>query len=730
MQYALSHRTSTLAALLLPAVLILMVVRPSGQEASSPPATPSTQRLTAPNAAADHDWPVYLGDKAATHYTTLDQINKENVSRLEVAWTFDTGDKGEFQSNGLVIDGVLYTASPSRKVFALNAATGGRIWVFDPTSKRPGNPGSRQRGVVYWADGDDRRILTGAGTYLYALNAATGKLVDGFGEDGSIHLGLGVDTHGQPGPPRVVIRTPGVIYKDMYIVGGLTSGPGTIRAYDVRSGELRWTFYTIPRPGEFGYHSWPPDAYKTTGGASNWSGLALDEQRGIVYAPTETAEPDFWGGDRHGMNLFANTLLALDANTGRRLWHYQLAHHDLLDKDLPTPPVLLTVKHHGLTIDAVAQGTKNGLLFVFDRVTGEPLWPIHEVPVPQTELPGEQTWPTQPVPTRPPPLMRQIYAADDVSNISPQAHEVTSTRYEQVGSYGAFPAPSLNETIIFPGFDGGMEWGGAAADPDGIYYANINEIPWIYQMVAARDDDGTPVSMGKRAYKIHCAYCHGADRGGVPAAGFPSLVDLAETRSHAEVTQVVEQGAGRMPSFGHLREGQRRAVVDFLLGEEKQASAYVERRRGSRRTRRHDPPYVFGGFRRWVDDEGYPAIKPPWGTLCAVDLNTGGIKWQVPLGEYPELTARGVPPTGTENYGGPVVTASGLIFIGATADETFRAFDKENGRILWQAELPFGGNATPSTYMIDGKQYVVISAGGGKSGRPAGGSIVAFALPD
>ena len=430
------------------------------------------------------------------------------------------------------------------------------------------------------------------------------------------------------------------------------------------------------------------------------------------------------------MNLFANTLLAMDANTGRRLWHYQLVHHDLLDKDLPTPPVLLTVKHDGLTIDAVAQGTKNGLLFVFDRVTGEPLWPIHEVPVPQTELPGEQTWPTQPVPTKPPPLMRQFYTADDVSNISPPAHETTSLRYEQVGSYGAFPAPSLNETIIFPGFDGGMEWGGAAADPDGIYYTNINEIPWIYQMVVARNEDGTRVSMGKRAYKIHCAYCHGPDREADQASGFPSLVDLAERMSHAEVTEIVDQGTGRMPPFGHLREGQRRAVVDYLLGKEKPASAYVERRDGLRRPRRHDPPYVFAGFRRWFDDEGYPAIKPPWGTLCAVDLNTGEIKWQVPLGEYPELTAQGVPPTGTENYGGPVVTASGLIFIGATADEMLRAFDKENGRILWQAKLPFGGNATPSTYMIDGKQYVVISAGGGKSGRPAGGSIVAFALPD
>jgi quinoprotein glucose dehydrogenase len=719
MQHAFPHRLSAVIAVALAAVSAI-AIQLVGQQ---PPASRSVP--------AGQDWPVYLGDKASTQYSALDQINKQNVSRLAVAWTYHTGDEGEFQSNGLVIDGVLYTASPSRKIIALNAATGVEIWTFDPASERPGNPGRRQRGVTYWASGDDRRIFTGAGPYLYALNAATGKLIPGFGDNGSIHLGVGVDTYGKSGPLSVVVNTPGVIYKDMYIVGGLTSGPGTIRAYDVRSGEMKWIFYTIPRPGEYGYHSWPPNAYKTAGGASNWSGLALDEARGIVYAPTETAEPDFWGGDRHGANLFANTLLALDANTGKRLWHYQLVHHDLLDKDLPTPPVLLTVKRNGLTIDAVAQGSKNGLLFVFDRVTGEPLWPIHERPVAQTDLPGEQTWPTQPFPTNPPPLTRQTYTAGDVSNISPEAHELTSLRFKQVGSSGAFPAPSLQETIIFPGFDGGMEWGGAAADPDGIYYANVNEIPWIYQMVATRNADGTPVSMGERGYKIHCAYCHGLDREGDEAAGFSSLLDLAKRSTHAEVTQVVEQGAGRMPAFGHLREGQRRALVDFLLGEEKPASAYLERDgRGSGGERRDDPPYIFAGFRRWFDDEGYPAIKPPWGTLNAVDLNTGQIKWKAPLGEYPELTARGIPPTGTENYGGPVVTAGGLVFIGATADETFRAFDKETGRVVWQAKLPFSGNATPSTYTVGGKQYVVISAGGGKSGRPAGGSIVAFALPD
>jgi quinoprotein glucose dehydrogenase len=670
------------------------------------------------------DWPAYLGDKAATHYSRLDQITKTNVTRLRVAWTYDTGEKGEFQSNGIVIGGVLYTASPNRKVIALDAASGKENWTFDPASERPGPMGRRQRGVAYWASGDDRRIFTGAGPYLYALDATTGKPIRSFGMNGSIHLGDGVDTYGKSGQHSVIINTPGVIYKDVYIAGGLTSGPGTIRAFDVRTGAIKWIFYTIPRPGEYGYHSWPPEAYKTTGGASNWSGLALDEARGIVYVPTETAEPDFWGGDRIGANLFANSLIALDASTGKRLWHYQLVHHDLWDMDLPTPPVLLTVKQKGLTIDAVAQGTKFGRLFVFDRVTGEPLWPIHEVPMPQSKLPGEQTWPTQPAPVKPPPLMRQIYTADDVSNISKAAREMTSLRYKKVGSSGAFPAPSLNETIIFPGFDGGMEWGGAAADPDGIYYANVNEIPWIYQMVATKAADGKPVSLGERAYKINCGYCHGLDRKDTPADGFPSLNGLAKRSNRAAVTRIVEQGIGRMPGFSHLRPDQKSALIDFVLDEEKPASPNAQP------ARRDGPPFVFAGFRRWFDAEGYPAIKPPWGTLNAVDLNTGEIIWKVPLGEYPELTARGIPPTGTENYGGPVVTASGLIFIGASADETFRAFDKDTGRILWQAKLPFSANATPSTYMVNGKQYVVISAGGGKSGRPAGGSIVAFALGD
>jgi quinoprotein glucose dehydrogenase len=674
--------------------------------------------------SAGRDWRAYLGNTASTHYSVLDQINRGNVAKLQVAWTYETGDKGEFQTNNLIVDGVLYTASPSRNVIALNAATGKALWKFDPKTERDGLPGNRQRGLVYWESGADKRIFTSAGTWLYALDAGTGRPVRTFGDNGSIHLGQGMGIDDTP--PITRLNTPGVIYKDLLIMGGLVSEAtaGALRAFDVRTGRLRWVFHTIPRPGEYGHDTWPPDAWKTAGGASDWSGHSVDDARGIVYASTETAGPDFWGGDRFGANLFANSLIALDANTGRRIWHYQIVHHDLWDLDLPAPPTLLTVTHNGRRIDAVAQGTKHGLLFVFDRVTGQPLWPIQERPTPASEIPGLRTWPTQPFPEKPAPLIRQIYSPDDVSDISPAARALTAERLSRAGSHGAFPPPTMKETILFPGPDGGFEWGGAAADPDGILYANVNEIPWFYQMVPTRRADGGPVTTAERQYLIQCASCHGFDRSGNGPGGMPSLLGIGDRRTRAQVMQIVEQGGGRMPPFSELPERQRVAIVDFLFGTPQPASPDPPAKRGT------EPPYAFAGFRRWFDREGYHAIKPPWGTLNAVDLNTGEIKWKVPLGEYAELTKRGIPPTGTENYGGPVVTAGGLIFIGATADETFRAFDKHTGKVVWQASLPFSGTATPSTYMAAGKQHVVISAGGGKSGRPPGGTIVAFALPD
>ena len=665
------------------------------------------------------DWPVYLGGKGRSLYSPLQQINRSNVSQLEIAWIYETGDRGEYQANNLIVEGVLYTPSPTRKVIALDAATGRALWKWDPANERSGKGRGRQRGLVYWENstGRERRLFTGVGGFLFALDPGTGKTLRDFGVNGSVNLSSG-------------LNTPGVIYGDLLILGGV-GGKGAVRALDVRTGAQRWIFHLIPRPGEVGHDTWPKDAYQTATGVMPWCGQALDEKRGIVYIATKTAEPDFYGGRRHGKNLFANCVLALKASTGERLWHFQIVHHDLLDKDLPCPPVLLTVTHGGRKIDAVAQGTKHGRLFVFNRVTGEALWPIEEKPVPASDLRGEKAWPTQPLPSKPPPLMRQRYTEADISNISPETKQLTLDRIVASPNFGAFPAPSLNETVMFPGFDGGMEWGGGAADPDGIYYVNINEMPWLLQMVETRRADGSRLIPGERDYMIYCGACHGLDKKGNLSAGFPPLIDVAKRKTRPEIEQITRQGGGRMPGYATMPEAQRTAILDYVLNAEPPAAARKKAGAStSRAANNKAPAYAFGGFRRWLDNEGYPAIKPPWGTLNAVNLNTGEIKWKVTLGEYPELTARGIPPTGTENYGGPLVTASGLLFIGATADETFRVFDKETGEMLWQTKLPFGGNATPSTYRVHGRQYVVISAGGGKSGRPRGGSLVAFALPD
>ncbi len=674
------------------------------------------------------DWPTYLGSKERNLYSPLQQINRGNVAKLKVAWTYDTGDKGDYQSNNLIVAGVLYTPTPTRKVVALDAATGRELWKWDPITERPEGAKPRQRGLVFWQNENrtEARIFTAVGNYLYALDPKTGQPIRSFGKNGSIHLGSGLDVEGTPG---VGLNTPGVLYKDFLIIGGL-GGPGAVRALDVHTGERRWIFHLIPQPGDVGYDTWPEGTTKAATGLMPWSGQSLDEKRGIVYVATKTAEPDFYGGERHGMNLFANCLVALDATTGKRLWHYQLVHHDLLDKDLPCPPVLLTVNHAGKKVDAVAQGTKHGLLFVFNRVTGEPLWPIEEKPVPQSLLRGEQSWPTQPFPTKPAPLMRQHYGEEDTSTISPEAHALTLDRIRSSPNFGPFPAPSLNETIMFPGFDGGMEWGGGAADPDGVYYVNVNEIPWILQMVETRKADGSPLARGESDYMIYCGGCHGLDRAGNLLGGFPTLIDIGKRRPREQIAQITKQGAGRMPAFDRIPDAQREALLDYVLGIAPPPATVRADEANSAATTKKNPPYAFAGFRRWVDLEGFPAIKPPWGTLNAVDLNTGELKWKVPLGEYEKLKARGIPPTGTENYGGPVVTEGGLIFIAATADETIRAFDKKTGAVLWEAPLPFGGNATPSVYMVNGRQYLVISAGGTKSGRPSGGSLVAFALPE
>lgn len=689
--------------------------------------------------AADQNWNAYLGDKASSQYSSLKQITPKNVARLNVAWTYEAGgvdprNRSQIQCNPLVIDGVLYGTSPDLKLFALDAATGRELWRFDPASVPGVTKSGVNRGLVYWADGDDRRILFGNDHFLHAIDAQTGKRIPSFGKGGSIDLKEGLIRDVE----RLALQanTPGVLYHDLLIVGmrlgegPAPAAPGHIRAYNVRTGELVWRFDTIPQPGEFGYETWPPNAYQYVGGVNVWTGFALDEKRGLLFCPTGSAAFDFWGGNRIGQDLFANCLIALDANTGKRVWHFQVVHHDLWDRDLPAPPNLITVRHHGKLVDAVAQVTKSGHVFVFNRETGEPLFPIEETAVPSSDLQGEAAWPTQPLPTKPAPFARQLFTYNEITDISPESHRQVLETFSHIKPHAPFMPPSEQGTIIFPGFDGGAEWGGAAADPEGVLYVNANEMAWILKMVPTHQKGEAPLATGDAIFTQICAACHGVDRMGNKAQNVPSLVDVAKRLKKSDVLALLQTGKGVMPSFAFLSDTQREAVAGYLFGEIPLPSNVHESKEGPAG---EDVlgmiPYTMTGYNRWLDTNGYPAVKPPWGTLNAIDLNTGEYKWKVPLGEWPELTAKGIPKTGTENYGGPIVTAGGLVFIAASRDEHIRAFDRETGEELWKAPLPAAGYATPATYSVDGRQYVVIACGGGKIGTKSGDAYVAFALP-
>jgi quinoprotein glucose dehydrogenase len=680
------------------------------------------------------DWPSYQGDVYRNQYSPLDEINTANVGQLQLAWQYSTGDdvsgnRTQIQCNPLVLEGIVYGTSPKLRLFALEAATGRELWTFDPGANVNYSM-NVNRGLVYWSDGGDRRIFYGVGPNLYAVNADTGYPVQGFGEFGRISLKEGLPEGAQD--LYLAATSPGVVYRDLLIIGsrvseGSDAAPGYIRAFDVRTGALAWVFRTIPLPGEYGHETWPPDAYRRAGGANSWAGMSLDPERGVVYVPTGSAAFDFWGGNRVGENLFANCVLALDAATGRRLWHYQTVRHDIWDRDLPAPPNLVTVEHDGKRIDAVAQITKSGHVFLLDRDTGAPLFPVEERPFPASDLEGEVTWPSQPIPVKPPPFARQELRPEDLTDISPEARQYAAGILANVRSGGQFVPPSLEGTVIFPGFDGGGEWGGAAFDQaTGILYVNSNEMPWILTMMVIRPDEVDAVlSSGELVYRAYCALCHGRDMQGDPTGTYPSLVGVGERLARADMLIQLNTGKGFMPSFGHLSDSDKNAVLDYISGIVPVGNAHELVMESNRST----VPFTHTGYNRFLDPNGYPAVKPPWGTLSAIDLNKGEIRWQVPLGELEELSARGIPKTGTENYGGPVVTAGGLIFIGASKDEYFRAFDKETGEELWKFKLPAGGYATPSVYEAGGKQYVVIACGGGKMGTKSGESYLAFCLP-
>lgn len=681
-------------------------------------------------------WREYGGGSTQQQFSSLDQVNRGNVHQLEVAWTydsadFDTEERGyhetrRLQHSPIVLGNRLYGVSRAMRVFALDAATGALVWEREPPLKAGERSlgGVFVRGLMHW---QGKRILYTAGHYLYALDAATGKPIKTFGVDGRVDMRVGL---GRPAEQVGISATsPGVVFDDLVIMGSslsetLPAAPGDVRAWNVHTGELAWSFHTIPHPGEFGHDTWPRDAWTYSGGANAWSGISLDRERGWVFFGTGSASDDFYGANRHGDNLFANSIVALDARTGERQWHFQVVRHDAWDRDLPAPPVLATVNRDGQPVDAVVQITKSGHVFVLDRQTGRSLFPLRNVAVKPSSLPGERLAETQVLPVLPKPFARQVFDESIITDRTPEAAANVREQLEGMDYGGQFIPPSTRPQVVLPGFDGGGEWGGPAFDPrSSMLYVNANEMPWLLQL-----EEKHPLPEGataSQAYTLLCAACHGDDRKGTGA--FPSLENLGERMDWESLVGVLESGQGRMPAFASWLDWRARDVMAGWLLEGRDAP--IESALGA------DSPlflrYRIAGYPLFTDHEGYPAVKPPWGTLSAINLDTGEFAWQVPLGEYPELAAQGLRDTGSQNYGGPVVTAGGLVFIAATLfDHKIRAFDAATGEVLWQYEMPAAGVATPAVYEVDGRQFIAISAGGGKFGGKQSGRYMAFALPE
>jgi len=685
------------------------------------------------DAYGSSEWKEYLGGPERNHYSPLRQIDSLNVDQLRSAWEYHTGDSGQLQCNPIIVDGIMYAMTAASHAFALDAATGKQLWKAKSVGADKFNT---SRGVTYWQSGDDKRILYTSGPWMYALDARTGKPVAGFGENGKTSLKLGL---GPTASDKMVIsNTPGTVFEDIIVMPlrlseGSDASLGHVQAFNIKTGKLVWAFHTIPQPGETGYETWPKEVYKNlseVGAANNWSGMSVDRKRGILYVPTGSAAFDFYGGPRKGTNLFANCLLALDAKTGKLIWHFQLVHHDILDRDPPAPPNLLTITRNGKKIDAVAQVTKQGFIFVFDRVTGEPLFPITEKAVPASDVPGEHAWPTQPFPSKPEPYARQTITEKDINPYSADRDSLLEV-LRKSRSEGPFTPLSSRGTLIYPGLDGGAEWGGAAVDPDGIMYVNSNEMAW-HISINAVDPKAQLLNKGsgQGVYAASCTSCHGAGRKGNPASGYPSLLGIGGRRTRDFVMGIINNGKGMMPAFPKLNEKEKAALVGFLFGDEKEEPGLVKKpteKKPADTTKKVN--YQISGYSKFLDSEGYPGIRPPWGSLNAINLNTGEYLWKIPFGTSPELEKSGIPQTGSESYGGPILTASGLLFIAGTKDAKFRVYNMKTGKLLKEIQLPAPGFATPSCYEVNGKQFIVIACGGTKLGAKSGDSYVAISLP-
>ena len=684
------------------------------------------------------EWRVYNGDLKGNKYSKLDQINRSNVDQLELVWRYRVDDmkpgkRSTIQCNPIMVDGVLYLTTPGLKVVAVKAATGREIWRFDPYA---GSSGAGDlRGLLYWEDGDDRRIFHGAGDYYYCLDAITGEPIKSFGIEGRLDLRLEIDHDGIL--RRFSSRAPGVVYKDLLIMSGSVGegpdqgNPGHIRAFNVRTGERTWIFHSVPLPGEFGYETWSPDSYKVNGGANSWAGLTLDLERGIVFAGTGSASYDHYGGNRIGDNLFANCVLALDAYTGERIWHFQAVHHDIWDYDLPTPPTLIKLVKDGKELDAVAQPTKLGHLFVLKRETGEPIFGVEERPVPASTIPGEMTSPTQPFPLKPLPYAVQGFTLDDVTDLSDESRSYVLELLKDFELGRVFAPAGFEKQVIMPQFNGGSEWPGAGFDPETniLYINNSNEAEWWSMEEANREKEISLPALGEKIYQAICSNCHGLDDPGkVPGMELPALRSVKDRLTREEVLKIINEGRGSMPSFAPFKDFEKESILAFLFNDNEDVILETENLSFAWSG---NIPYVATGHRDLHDQFGYPINKRPWGQLHAIDMNTGDFVWSATLGTYRDLEAKGYPDTGTFNIGGPMVTAGGLVFIGATKDERFRAFDKATGKVLWEYQLDAAGYATPATYAINGRQYVVIAGGGGsKLQTRSGDSYYCFALAE